>query len=122
MGRYRPVHFGFGAAAVDLGVAAVVAEKLPAGFTLPALLVPDTRVALGEIGAYWLRQFDIPVVGVTGSNGKTTVKEMIAAILAAEFGPDRYLATRGNLNNDIGVCSLSPTRSHTTSRKAFMFT
>jgi UDP-N-acetylmuramoyl-tripeptide--D-alanyl-D-alanine ligase len=85
------------------GAAAVVAEKLPAGFTLPALVVPDTRAALGEIGAYWRRQFDIPLIGVTGSNGKTTVKEMIAAILAAEFGPDRYLATRGNLNNDIGV-------------------
>jgi UDP-N-acetylmuramoyl-tripeptide--D-alanyl-D-alanine ligase len=85
------------------GAAAVVAETLPAGFKLPALVVPDTRAALGEIGAYWRRQFDIPVIGVTGSNGKTTVKEMIAAILAAEFGADRYLATRGNLNNDIGV-------------------
>jgi UDP-N-acetylmuramoyl-tripeptide--D-alanyl-D-alanine ligase len=85
------------------GAAAVVAERLPAGFTLPALAVPDTRAALGEIGAYWRRQFDIPVIGVTGSNGKTTVKEMIASILAAEFGADHYLATRGNLNNDIGV-------------------
>ena len=86
-----------------LGAAAVVAEQLPAGYTLPALVVPDTRVALGEIGGYWRRQFDIPVIGVTGSNGKTTVKEMIAAILAAAFGPDNYLATRGNLNNDLGV-------------------
>ncbi|MET0961555.1 MAG: UDP-N-acetylmuramoyl-tripeptide--D-alanyl-D-alanine ligase [Noviherbaspirillum sp.] len=85
------------------GAAAVVAERLPAGCTLPALLVPDTRIALGEIGAYWRRQFGIPVIGVTGSNGKTTVKEMIAAILAAEYGPDNYLSTRGNLNNDIGV-------------------
>ena len=85
------------------GAAAVVAERLPSGFTLPALVVPDTRVALGEIGAYWRRQFDIPVIGVTGSNGKTTVKEMIASILAAEFGTGNFLATRGNLNNDIGV-------------------
>jgi len=85
------------------GAAAVLAEKVPQAYPLPALLVPDTRVALGEIAAYWRRQFAIPVIGVTGSNGKTTVKEMIASILAAEFGPDNYLATRGNLNNDIGV-------------------
>nr|MBV0877807.1 UDP-N-acetylmuramoyl-tripeptide--D-alanyl-D-alanine ligase [Noviherbaspirillum sp. L7-7A] len=85
------------------GAAAVLAEKVPQEYPLPALLVPDTRVALGEIAAYWRRQFAIPVIGVTGSNGKTTVKEMIASILAAEFGADNYLATRGNLNNDIGV-------------------
>jgi UDP-N-acetylmuramoyl-tripeptide--D-alanyl-D-alanine ligase len=85
------------------GAAAVVVERVPQGLELPALIVPDTRVALGEIAAHWRRQFNIPVIGVTGSNGKTTVKEMIAAILAAEFGADNYLATRGNLNNDIGV-------------------
>jgi len=85
------------------GAAAVLAEKVPPAYPLPALLVPDTRGALGEIAAYWRRQFAIPVIGVTGSNGKTTVKEMIACILAAEFGCDNYLATRGNLNNDIGV-------------------
>jgi len=85
------------------GAAAVLAEKVPPDYPLPALLVPDTRVALGEIAAYWRRQFAIPVIGVTGSNGKTTVKEMIASILAAEFGADNCLATRGNLNNDIGV-------------------
>ena len=85
------------------GAAAVLAEKVPPDYPLPALLVADTRVALGEIAAYWRRQFAIPVIGVTGSNGKTTVKEMIASILAAEFGADNCLATRGNLNNDIGV-------------------
>jgi len=85
------------------GVAAVVVERVPDGLTVPALVVPDTRVALGEIGAYWRRQFAIPVIGVTGSNGKTTVKEMVASILSAAFGPDHVLATRGNLNNDIGV-------------------
>ncbi|MDF3034871.1 MAG: murF [Paucimonas sp.] len=84
------------------GVAAVVAERLPDGFTLPALVVPDARVALGEIGRFWRTQFAIPVIGVTGSNGKTTVKEMIASILNAAFG-DEYLATRGNLNNEVGV-------------------
>jgi UDP-N-acetylmuramoyl-tripeptide--D-alanyl-D-alanine ligase len=85
------------------GAAAVVAERLPTGWTAPALIVPDTRVALGQIGNYWRRQFDIPLIGVTGSNGKTTVKEMIAAILAAAFGDDNYLATRGNFNNEVGV-------------------
>ncbi|MES2931999.1 MAG: UDP-N-acetylmuramoyl-tripeptide--D-alanyl-D-alanine ligase [Pseudomonadota bacterium] len=86
-----------------LGVAAVVAEYLPAGLDVPALVVPDTRIALGQIATYWRRQFTLPVIGVTGSNGKTTVKEMIASILAAAYGAGHSLATRGNLNNDIGV-------------------
>jgi UDP-N-acetylmuramoyl-tripeptide--D-alanyl-D-alanine ligase len=85
------------------GVAAVIVERLPEGLTVPALVVPDTRVALQEIGRYWRQQFSFPIIGVTGSNGKTTVKEMIAAILANAFGEQHCLATRGNLNNDIGV-------------------
>jgi UDP-N-acetylmuramoyl-tripeptide--D-alanyl-D-alanine ligase len=85
------------------GVAAVVVEELPAGLTIPAIVVPDTRVALGEIAAGWRRQFAMPVIGVTGSNGKTTVKEMIASILTAAFGAEQSMATRGNLNNEIGV-------------------
>ena len=85
------------------GASAVVAEQLPEGFALPALVVPDTLVALGQIANSWRAQFAIPVIGVTGSNGKTTVKEMIAAILAAAHGEDARLATRGNLNNEIGV-------------------
>jgi UDP-N-acetylmuramoyl-tripeptide--D-alanyl-D-alanine ligase len=64
------------------------------------LQVADTRLALGELARQWRSRFSIPVVGVTGSNGKTTVKEMLAAILAGQ-GP--VLATQGNLNNDIGV-------------------
>jgi UDP-N-acetylmuramoyl-tripeptide--D-alanyl-D-alanine ligase len=88
---------------VEKGVAAVVVERMPKGLKIPALVVPDTRVALGQIALYWRRQFVVPMIGVTGSNGKTTVKEMIASILAAEFGPEHYLATHGNLNNDIGV-------------------
>ncbi len=85
------------------GAAAVVVEQVPEGLKVPALVVPDTRVALGEIARYWRRQFTLPVIGVTGSNGKTTVKEMIASILDAAFGSEQFLATRGNLNNDIGV-------------------
>jgi UDP-N-acetylmuramoyl-tripeptide--D-alanyl-D-alanine ligase len=83
--------------------AAVVAERVPDAYKLPALIVPDTQVALAEIARHWRRQFAIPVIGVTGSNGKTTVKEMIAAILHAYAGADHYLSTTGNLNNEIGV-------------------
>jgi UDP-N-acetylmuramoyl-tripeptide--D-alanyl-D-alanine ligase len=80
---------------------AVAALVSRVGMTaLPNVCVADTRLALGDLAAYWRREFSIPVIAVTGSNGKTTVKNMIAAILA-ETGPS--LATQGNLNNDIGV-------------------
>jgi len=85
------------------GAAAVVAERLPEGWTLPAIVVPNTLTALGQIANSWRRQYAIPLIGVTGSNGKTTVKEMIASILAAAFSDDTRLATQGNLNNEIGV-------------------
>lgn len=84
-------------------VAAVVVSTLPDGWTLPAIVVPDTLVALGRIAHAWRTGFTLPVIGVTGSNGKTTVKEMIASILAAAVGEDARLATQGNLNNEIGV-------------------
>ena len=68
------------------------------------LVVDDTRLALGALAAGWRARFDIPLIGITGSNGKTTVKEMCASILRAWFGSDgAVLATRGNLNNDIGL-------------------
>lgn len=67
---------------------------------LPQMLVSDTRRALGLLAKMWAEQFQVPTVAVTGSNGKTTVKEMIAAILN-QLGP--VLATAGNFNNDIGV-------------------
>jgi UDP-N-acetylmuramoyl-tripeptide--D-alanyl-D-alanine ligase len=89
--------------AAAMGVAAVVAEQLPAGWTLPAIVVPNTLTALGQIANWWRGKYTIPVIGVTGSNGKTTVKEMIASILAAAFGEEQRLATQGNLNNEIGV-------------------
>ena len=85
------------------GAAAVVAHAVPEHYPLPALLVSDTRYALGQIAHTWRRRFTQPVIGVTGSNGKTTVKEMIASILHAVFGDNHYLATQGNLNNEIGV-------------------
>jgi UDP-N-acetylmuramoyl-tripeptide--D-alanyl-D-alanine ligase len=85
------------------GASAVLAERWVDGCAAPAFLVPDTRRALGEIAAGWRRRFALPLVAVTGSNGKTTVKEMVAAILAAHVGEPARLATQGNLNNDIGV-------------------
>ncbi len=70
----------------------------------PLLLVEDTRLALGRLAAHWRAQFNIPVIAVTGSNGKTTVKEMLASILRAATADDgTVLATIGNLNNDIGM-------------------
>ena len=80
--------------------AAAAAVSRPVASALPLLQVADTRLALGELARQWRGRFSIPVIGVTGSNGKTTVKEMLAAILAGQ-GP--VLATQGNLNNDIGV-------------------
>jgi UDP-N-acetylmuramoyl-tripeptide--D-alanyl-D-alanine ligase len=68
------------------------------------LLVEDTRIALGQLAAHWRGLFDIPMVGITGSNGKTTVKEMIASILRVAAGSDEsVLATKGNFNNDVGM-------------------
>ncbi len=89
------------------GAAAAMVSEEPGSGTmdreLPFVVVKDTRVALGRLAAHWRGRFDIPLVAVTGSNGKTTVKEMIAAILRAHFGETHALATEGNLNNDIGL-------------------
>jgi UDP-N-acetylmuramoyl-tripeptide--D-alanyl-D-alanine ligase len=68
------------------------------------VITADTRVALGRLAAHWRARFALPLVALTGSNGKTTVKEMLAAILAAHCGSRAdLLATEGNLNNDIGM-------------------
>ena len=80
--------------------AGMPADSYPAG--IPRIEVPDTQTALSQLAAGWRAQFSIPVIAVTGSNGKTTVTQMIASILQAAAGDDA-LATRGNLNNDIGV-------------------
>ena len=70
---------------------------------IPQLVVPDSKRALGLGAASWRARFTLPVIAVAGSNGKTTVTQMIAAILESEYGDKARLATRGNLNNDIGV-------------------
>jgi UDP-N-acetylmuramoyl-tripeptide--D-alanyl-D-alanine ligase len=92
---------GAGAALVD---AAIGNEALGVSADAPLLRVQDPLKALGALAAHWRGKFDLPLIGVTGSNGKTTVKEMIAAILRAHTGSaEAVLATEGNLNNDIGV-------------------
>ncbi|MFL9917434.1 UDP-N-acetylmuramoyl-tripeptide--D-alanyl-D-alanine ligase [Paraburkholderia fungorum] len=93
-------------------VAAVLVSRTPDALRVPALRVTDTRVGLGALARGWRRKFSMPLVAVTGSNGKTTVKEMIAAIFAAAVGADARLATAGNFNNDIGL-PLTLFRLHT---------
>ena len=127
----RGEHFDgaqFVAQAAQAGAVAVIVKE---GSVLeevgcPVLFVPDTRLALGKLAAFWRKRFDIPLLAVTGSNGKTTVKEMLAAILRQKIKDDLHdgslalrervgereyledvgqfvLATQGNFNNDIGM-------------------
>ncbi|CAN5393821.1 UDP-N-acetylmuramoyl-tripeptide--D-alanyl-D-alanine ligase [soil metagenome] len=84
------------------GAVAAIAQHGLMQSGLPGLEVADTRLALGQLAAGWRSQFGLPLIAVTGSNGKTTVTQMIAAILRA-WKPDAAFATEGNLNNDIGV-------------------
>jgi UDP-N-acetylmuramoyl-tripeptide--D-alanyl-D-alanine ligase len=84
--------------------AALVSRAMDTATPFPQVVVDDTRASLGRLAAHWREKFAIPVIALTGSNGKTTVKEMIAAILAEHAGGrDFVLATQGNLNNDIGM-------------------
>ncbi|WP_348708669.1 UDP-N-acetylmuramoyl-tripeptide--D-alanyl-D-alanine ligase [Acidovorax soli] len=89
-----------GAAAV-LCHAGLDASAYPAG--LPRIEVADTKRALAQLATAWRAQFTLPLVAVTGSNGKTTVTQMVASILEAQAPGGAALATRGNFNNDIGV-------------------
>ena len=70
--------------------------------SVPAYCVPNARAALGELAMQWRRQFNLQLIGVTGSNGKTTVTQMIASVLKADASCPS-LSTQGNLNNEIGV-------------------
>ena len=91
----------YAAQSLEKGAAAVLVSKASNAST--AVVVKDTRLALGELAAHWRAKFDMPVVAITGSNGKTTVKEMLAAILKVVADDASVLATQGNLNNDIGL-------------------
>jgi UDP-N-acetylmuramoyl-tripeptide--D-alanyl-D-alanine ligase len=104
---------GFLAAAVKAGAAAAMVDTSftpQAADGLPLIVVDDTRLGLGRLAAHWRSGFRMPLVGLTGSSGKTTVKEMLAAILrhacrdiTGVATEDPVLATHGNLNNDIGL-------------------
>jgi len=85
--------------AITHGAAGALVSRLSEA-ALPQVEVADTRVAFGQLARSWKGNFGIPVIAVTGSNGKTTVKELIVSILRCGR---RVCATRGNLNNDIGV-------------------
>ena len=88
--------------AQDAGAAgALVSEQQP--LSLPQILVNDTKLALGALAAYWRQQYSGKLVGITGSNGKTSVKEMTRSILEQAAGAEHVLSTSGNLNNDIGM-------------------
>ncbi len=90
----------------EQGAAAVLcdarAEQQLRASGLPGILVPDAKLALGELARGWRQRFGGPLIAVTGSNGKTTVTQMLAAVLRAWQG-EGALATEGNLNNDIGL-------------------
>ncbi len=98
----------FVAIAHEKGAVAAMVSKAAGiknqGLGIPLILMKDTRLGLGQLAGHWRERFMMPLVAVTGSNGKTTVKEMVASILSQEVGSaDKVLATEGNLNNDIGV-------------------
>ena len=83
----------------ERGAAAALVERKIAD-PLPQIVVADARLALGQLAAWWRAHYTCHVIGLTGSNGKTTVKELLAAILER---CGATLATQGNLNNDIGL-------------------
>ncbi|MEG0139636.1 MAG: Mur ligase family protein, partial [Comamonas sp.] len=87
------------------GAVAALASHGLAQAGLSGIEVPDTLLALGALARAWRAQFDLPLIAVTGSNGKTTVTQMIASILRTHVGGagDAALATRGNFNNSIGM-------------------
>ena len=89
-------------AAKAKGAVAAIAQHGLAQAELPGVEVIDSKLALGQLAAAWRTQFELPLIAVTGSNGKTTVTQMVASILRA-FAPDGAFATEGNFNNDIGV-------------------
>ncbi len=86
--------------AFDRGASCCLAEYVPEGITKPVIVVSDVQQALEQLAKAYRAGFDIPLIGITGSVGKTTAKEMISAVLSQKF---RTLKTEGNLNNQIGV-------------------
>lgn len=89
----------FAQQALEAGASALLVSR-PLKLAIPQLVVEDTKLALGQLGAYVHQQCTTPTVAITGSCGKTTVKEMVASIMAQK---GQVLFTAGNFNNDIGV-------------------
>ncbi|MBV6273590.1 bifunctional UDP-N-acetylmuramoyl-L-alanyl-D-glutamate--2,6-diaminopimelate ligase MurE/UDP-N-acetylmuramoyl-tripeptide--D-alanyl-D-alanine ligase MurF [Alcaligenaceae bacterium CGII-47] len=87
----------------EAGASAAIVARRDEAVSIPQFLLGDTQAALTRIASVWREMFALPVVAVTGSNGKTTTKEMISAILAAWLGEAHRLASQGNFNNAIGV-------------------
>lgn len=83
--------------------AALIDERFSGAAPLPVVVVDDTRRGLGRLARHWRARFTPQVIGIAGANGKTTTKEMLASILLAHAGDAAVLATKGNLNTDIGV-------------------
>jgi len=96
-------HDFLGTAAAAGAAAAMIDRGHRGEPPVPSIVVDDTRRSLGDLARYWRARFAPALVAVTGSNGKTTVKEMLAAILRTHASEAAVLATRGNLNNDIGL-------------------
>ncbi|MEW6206617.1 MAG: Mur ligase family protein, partial [Pseudomonadota bacterium] len=87
---------------VKSGAAALVTNRV-LDLPIAQFVVNDTRLALGALATAWRQQFDLKVLAVVGSNGKTTSKEMLGGICKLHCGQEQVLVTAGNLNNDIGV-------------------
>lgn len=86
--------------ALDGGAAGCLVTHIPKGETRPCVVVPDVAKAMGQIGEAYRKQLSIPVIGITGSVGKTTMKEMISSVLETRY---QVLKTEKNFNNDLGV-------------------
>ena len=89
----------FAEQAIQKGAVGIITEK-KLDLNIPQLIILNAKIALGELANFWRNQLKTQIVAITGSNGKTTTKEMLASILKEQFNT---LATQGNLNNDIGV-------------------
>jgi UDP-N-acetylmuramoyl-tripeptide--D-alanyl-D-alanine ligase len=96
-------HFIDQAKAKGAACVLVIHGRIETAREITTLSVPDTKLALGMLAKWWREKLNPTVMAITGSNGKTSTKEMLAAILGEKFGAQRVLATFGNLNNDIGV-------------------
>ena len=101
--RFDAHEFAREAAAAGAGALLVEREIDVASADVAVIVVGDSLRALGDLAAAWRARFDVPVVAITGSNGKTTTKDMLRSVLEAAYGKGAVLATKGNFNNLIGM-------------------